>query len=167
MHTRFVTAILLVIILSACSSATQVPLSTETLQPKIEPTFTQLPPTSTPEPENTPTITPTSETNSSLGTPIPDWKGLPVIPGANEGKPAGFGYIYSVNVTVKEAEKFYMEQMELGGWALSNRQTSETSMFGGPSTILDFQRNNEEVNIMLIFSASDNYTMVMLTQVKP
>jgi hypothetical protein len=167
MRTRSVTTILLALIISACSSATQAPLPTETLQPTIEPTFTQLPPTSTPEPKITPTFTPTSETNKSMGTPIPDWEGIPVIPGANEGEPAGFGYIYSVNVTVEEAEKFYMEKMESDGWTLSNRQTSETSIFGGPSTILDFQRDNEEVNVMLIFSATDNFTMVMLTQVKP
>jgi hypothetical protein len=60
-----------------------------------------------------------------------------------------------------------MKKMESDGWTLSKRQTSKTSMFGGPATILDFQRDNEEVNVMLIFSATDNVTMVMLTQVKP
>jgi len=100
-----------------------------------------------------------------MGTPVPDWKGLPVIPGANEGKPAGLGYIYSINITVEEAEMYYMEQMELGGWILSNRETSETGMFGGPTTILDFQRDKEAVNIMLVFSAGENYTMVVLTQI--
>jgi hypothetical protein len=167
MSTRFVAIILLALIISACSSATQSPLLTETLQSTIEPTFTQLHPAFTPEPENTPTFVPTNETKSSMGTPIPDWEGIPLIPGANEGEPAGFGYIYSVNVTVEEAEKFYIEKMESEDWTLFNKQTSETSMFGGPSTILDFQRNNEEVNIMLIFSSTDNFTMVMLTQVKP
>ena len=166
MKTRFVAIILLALFISACSSATQAPLPTETLQPTIEPTFTSLPPTFTPEPKNTPTFTPTSEVNSSMGTPIPNWEGLPVIPNANEGKPAGFGYVYSVNVTVEEAEQFYMEKMVADGWVLSNRQTSETSMFGGPATILDFQRDNEAVNVMLIFSTNDNYTMVMLTKVK-
>ena len=171
MHFRFVISILFVLILSACSTATQVPvpLSTETSQAEIELTFTSLPAasTATPKPKNTPSFTPTTETNSNMGTPIPDWQGLPVIPGANEGEPAGFGYVYSVNVTIDEAEIFYMEKMGLDGWTLSNRKTSETSMFGGPATILDFQRDNEAVNIMLIFSTNYNYTMVMLTQVKP
>jgi len=166
MFTRFVIALLLVLILSACSSATQAPLPAETLQPAIEPTFMEMPPTFTPEPESTPTFMPTTETDSNMGTPIPDWEGIPVIPGANEGQPAGLGYLYSVNVTIEEAEQFYTEKMEADGWSLSNRQTSETSMFGGPATILDFQRNNEAVNVMLIFSTNENYTMVMLTQVK-
>jgi hypothetical protein len=101
-----------------------------------------------------------------MGTPVPGWEGIPVIPGANEGEPAGFVYIYSVNVTVDEAEQFYMDAMETDGWALSNRQTSETSMFGGPATILDFVRGDEAANIMLIFSSTVNFTMVMLTKVK-
>lgn len=167
MQTRFVITTLLVLILSACSSATQVPSPTENLQPTIAPTFTKLPATSTIEPENTSAFTPTNEANSNMGTPIPDWEGIPVIPGGNEGEPAGFGYIYSVNVTVEEAEQFYMDKMESDGWKLSNRQTSPTSMFGGPATILDFQKEGKEVNVMLIFSETDNFTMVMLTVVKP
>jgi len=43
MRSRFFTTILLTLILSACSSATQVPLPTKTLQPTIQPTFTRLP----------------------------------------------------------------------------------------------------------------------------
>jgi len=101
-----------------------------------------------------------------MGTPVPGWEDIPVIPGANEGEPAGFGYIYSVNVTVAEDEQFYMAAMDADGWTLSNRQTSETSMFGGPATILDYVRDGEAVNIMLIFSSTDNFTMVMLTKVK-
>lgn len=166
MQTQFITILLLAAVLSACSSVTQTPLPTETLQPTIEPTFTKLPPTRTPQPENTPTIAPIPETNPSMGTPIPDWEGIPVISGANEGQTAGFSYVYSVNVTIEEAEKFYMEEVKSDGWTLSNRQTSATSMFGGPSIILDFQLGNEAVNIMLIFSTNDNYTMVMLTKVK-
>jgi hypothetical protein len=164
MRTRFVTTILLALIISACSSATQAPLPTETLQPTVEPTSTKLPATftSTPEPENTST----PEINSNTETAISDWEGLPIMPEAKDGEPAGLGYLYSVKVTVEEAEKFYMEQMELDGWTLSDRQTSETSLFGGPSTILDFQRDSEAVNIMLIFSTNNNHTMVLLS-VKP
>jgi hypothetical protein len=43
MQTQFVVSILLSLILSACSSATQTPFSTETLQLIIEPTLTKLP----------------------------------------------------------------------------------------------------------------------------
>ena len=166
MYSRIIIAMLLVLVLSACSSAIQAPLTTETPQPTVTLTFTAVPPTSTPEPQNTATLTPTIGTESDMGTPASGWEGIPVIPGANEGEPAGFGYLYSVNVTVDEAEQFYMEAMESDGWTLSNRQTSETSMFGGSATILDFERDGEAVNIMLIFSSTDGFTMVMLTKVK-
>jgi hypothetical protein len=61
MHTRFVTIILLVVILTACSSATQSPLPRETLQPIIAAPFTKLPSTSTLEPKTTPTPSPTTD----------------------------------------------------------------------------------------------------------
>ncbi len=159
MKTRFIAITLFALIISACSSATQAPVPTATLTPTIEPTFTKIPATFTPTPENTST----PEANSNTETDSSDWEGLPIMPEAENGEPAGLGYLYSANVTVEVAEKFYLEQMELDGWTLSNRQTSETSMFGGPATILDFQRNNEAVNIMLIFSTNDNYTMVLLS----
>jgi hypothetical protein len=185
MHTRFVTTILFVLILSACAPSAQVSLPTQTSQPVIAPTVTALPATSTPtllptktsQPTITPTFTELPATStpkpsvtptlkSDMGTLVPNWQGIPVIPGANQGKPAGPSYTFSVNITIEEAEKFYTKQMGADGWILSNRQTSTTSLFGGPSTALDFQRGNEAVNIMLIFSTNDNYTMVILTQVK-
>src|ERR1044072_949229 len=116
MYFRIIIAMLLVLVLSACSSAIQAPLTTETPQPTVTLTFTAVPPTSTPEPQNTATLTPTIGTESDMGTPASGWEGIPVIPGANEGEPAGFGYLYSVNVTVDEAEQFYMEAMESDVW---------------------------------------------------
>jgi len=166
MYPRIIIATLLVLVLSACSSATQESIPTEYLQPTVTSTFTAVPPTSTAESQNKATLTPTFGTESNMGTPVPGWEDIPVIPGANEGEPAGFGYIYSVNVTVAEAEQFYMAAMDADGWTLSNRQTSETSMFGGTATILDYVRDGEAVNIMLIFRSTDNFTMVMLTKVK-
>ena len=122
MQTRFAATILLVLILSACSSASQAPLPTETSQPVIEPTYTELPPAAAPEPENTPTFAPTTETNSNTGAPITDWEGIPVMPGAHDGELSELGYYYAVNVTVEEAEMYYVEKLEASGWALSNRE---------------------------------------------
>jgi len=139
MRTRLVLFLMFTLILSACSSFEQ---AASASQPVFEPT--DLP----------------------MGTPVPDWKGIPVIPGANEGKPAGFGYIYSVNVTVDEVGKFYIEKMKLNGWVLLNRKASETSIFGGPSAILDFQKGDSIFNTMLAFSTNDDYTIVVMTQVK-
>src|SRR5687768_15793368 len=62
MNFRYIALIMLVLTLSACSSAAQKPLSTESPQPTVKPTFTQLPITFTPEPESTPSFTPTIDT---------------------------------------------------------------------------------------------------------
>lgn len=166
MYTRIILVMLIVLALPACSSATQALIPTETLQPTMTATFTALPPTSTSTLQPTATLAPASGTEPERGTPVASWEGIPVMPGANEGKPAGFSYLYSVNVTVDEAVQFYSEAMRADGWTLSKRQTSETSMFGGPATILDFVRDAEAVNVMLIFSAADQFTMVMLTKLK-
>ncbi len=164
MRLRISFLLTLAFIISACSPVSQVLSPSETPRPTAT-----LPSTPTPTLQQKITLTPepTDEKSPELGTLVSDWQGVPVIPGANEGMPAGFGYIYSVNVTVDEAEQFYQEKMEQDGWALSNRQTSETSMYGGPATILDYERGDEAFNIMLIFSTDENYTMIMLTQLKP
>jgi len=86
--------------------------------------------------------------------------------GAIEGKPAGLSYVYAVKVSISEAEDYYTKQMSVNGWTLANREASETSMFGGPSVVMDFTLDSKEANIMLIFSTKENYTMVMLTVVK-
>jgi hypothetical protein len=170
MHSRFITIILLTLVLSACSSTTQASFPTETLQLVIAPTFTELPATFNPEPENTPTIAPTT-TPEPKNTPTVTqvtWQGIPVIPGATGGRPQGFGYTYSVNLAVEKAEQFYMEEMEDDGWTLSNRQTGETNMPGLKATTLDFRRDNEAVAIVLNFGTDDDYTIVyMLMQFTP
>jgi len=168
MRMRLIVIVLVAILVSACSFMPRTATSTEVLPTVVAPTATQLPATSTPQPTLVPTSAPTTATDlSSMGTPIPEWDGVQIMPGANEGRPAGFSYVYSVDVPVDEAETFYVEQMESDGWTLSNRQASETSLYGGPATILDFERDDEAFNIMLIFSTTNNYTMVMLTRVKP
>ena len=133
----------------ACSSAAT------SLPPEI-PTSTVLP-TAT---------TSTSDESSSMGTPVPMWEDLPVMSEAIEGRPTGSSYIYAANVTLDEAETYYTEQLNANGWALSKRQTSETSLFGGPAVILDFERGQEQANVMLIFSTTDNNTLIMLTSLK-
>ncbi len=153
---------LFVNILSACSPTTRQPLPTVTLLPIIESTNTRTLPTFTREPR----ITTTADANENNVANISDWEGLPALPEAQDGEPAGFGYLYKAKVTVESAEKLYAEEMAMDDWKLFNRQTCATSMFGGPVIILDFKRNNVAVIIMLIYSANENYTMVMIS-IKP
>ncbi|MCC6146911.1 MAG: hypothetical protein IT308_05025 [Anaerolineaceae bacterium] len=179
MHARLDIVLLIVLILSGCSLASPPQSSTKTPQPSITPTLTDLPATSTamptrtelpqtptPDRQDLSTHAPTGETSSGMGTPIPEWEGVPVIPGANEGTPSGPGYLYSVDIPIEEAEQFYLEKMGNGGWSFTNSQRSETGLFGGPTIVMNFQRGSEAYNIMLVFSANDNYTMVLLTKVE-
>ena len=161
MYIRYVTTVLLISIFSACSSATQSPLPTETSQPVIEPTFAELPATFSSEPEKIPSTTPTI--NAKMGTPIPDWEGIPVMSGAIKGEIVGFGYIYWINVTVEEVEAFYTEQMDVNGWSLYNRQTNVISWYGHATT-LEFKRghDSEVVEIMLVINTEDKSIMVAI-----
>jgi hypothetical protein len=112
----------------------------------------------------TPTPTLALATKQSMGTPIPPWEGLPIMPGAMDGKLAGLAYVYSVLVPVFEAETFYRTKMAAGNWILSNRTATETSMLGGPAVRLDFTRDGIKSYVMLIFSPRSNVTMVMLVK---
>jgi hypothetical protein len=69
-------------------------------------------------------------------------------------------------VPIADAEAFYQKRMSAIGWTLARRQTSETSFFGGPSVVMDWTLGGTRANIMLIFSPTENYTMVLLTLIK-
>ena len=62
MNSRHTSIVVVAIILSACSSATQGPIVVESPQPTAKPTNTQLPMTFTPTPEDTPTPAPATYT---------------------------------------------------------------------------------------------------------
>lgn len=140
---------------------TSMPVITLTLTPVSTPALMLTAP-----PQSSP-VAPTLAPGGSLGTPMPDWEGVLIMPGAIEGRQAGWSYVYSVDVTVDEAEAFHMQQMEEGGWDLENRSTSDTSLFGGPMISLDFKRAGEFYNITLVNSVSSQVTIVILTRVTP
>jgi hypothetical protein len=145
----------------SCSSTTQMPLAT-TIPASTDTPLPTATPTGPPEP------TPTSGAESdTMGTPVPSWEGLPVMPGAIEGRPAGLCYVYSIGVSTEEVETYYWEQMTARGWQLFKRQSSETGLFGGSAVVLDFARNRERANVIMAFSISDDYTVVMLTYLEP
>lgn len=53
------------------------------------------------------------------------------------------------------------------GWTVANRITSETTSYGGPSIVLEFQRGEQMADVMIVFSTEANYTMVMVMQIDP
>jgi hypothetical protein len=154
------TIILLVEYVDGFTPAIKINDLAKILDKRIVDTFVASIATSTPKP------TLTSPGTQTMGTPVASWDGLPIISGAIEGRPAGPSYAYSVRVSVTEAEAYYQKYMSETNWKLTNRQSSDTSMFGGPSVVLDFTRGDHRANVMLIFSSKENYTMVLLTMVK-
>ncbi len=180
---RFLPAIVLILLLLPACSPAQPPvqmtptlapvgisstplqgLQTATSSPTV-PMQTPSPVTPTASPQNTTAGFPTATVVFS--TPIPDWKGIPIMPGANEGEPAGLGYLYSINLALADVEKYYQDTMQSAGWSLIKRQTSEKSMLGGPAVILDYQKDEQAWNLLLISSTTNQYTIVSLTQTKP
>ena len=160
MHIRHIAVVLFVSVLSSCESVTQLSFPTETIQPVAIAPFTELPITSSPEVENTLPITPT--TNPNLGTPLPDWKGIPVMPGAIKGEVKAFGYMYWVNVSAEEVETFYTEQMKLNGWPLV-KHTNVLS-WHGRGKLLQFKQDysNEVVDVIFVFDTEGTSMMVAL-----
>ena len=159
MHIQYIAVVLCISVLSSCASVTQLPLPTEALQPIPIPTFTDVP-VITSTPENILSLSPT--TNPNLGTPLPDWKDVPVMPGAIKGEVKGFGYMYWVNATAEEVQTFYTEQMGLNEWPLV-KHTDVLSWYGR-GELLQFKQDysNEFVDVIFVVSTEDNSVMIAI-----
>lgn len=121
----------------------------------MEPTLTERPATSTPEPVDTPTFTVTAESNTAS---ISYWNDIPIVPGAKDGLEMDSSYMYSVNVTMDEAEQFYKENLEADGWALSIRETGPNTD-GNVPLLLIFEKDQELIRILLM--GTDNLSIMM------
>lgn len=75
-------------------------------------------------------------------------------------------YLYSVKETVEDVEQYYLAKMDVNGWTLANRKVLETAS-SGPSTILDFQKSDQWLNVMLVHVPAENGTTVLLMQLAP
>lgn len=182
MRNRIFVVLLILPLLQACISGTVSLPPTDTSQvggepiqtippssATPEPTNTSIPTSSaTPEPTNTPipsaTVTPTLD----AGTPVPGLEDIPTMPGAFNGEFVDdVTYTYAVFATVEEVETYYTETMVSNDWSLSNREVMEVSMFTGPTTILEFQRDDQSAYIMLFHNAEDNSTIVFMSHANP
>jgi len=70
-----------------------------------------------------------------------------------------------VKETVEDVEQYYLAKMDVNGWTLANRQVMETSSV--PSTVLDFQKSDQWLNVMLVRVPAENATTVLLMQLAP
>ena len=92
------------------------------------------------------------------GTPVQEWKGIPIMPQATTGQefPDNNTYSFKANVTTKEVQDFYNEKLSALGWkqAMSFPVQEE----GG---IIVFQKDSNILTITM--AASEGVTTVVLT----
>jgi hypothetical protein len=102
-----------------------------------------------------------------IGTPVPGWENIPIMPGAYDPELEDMVYLYTVDTPLDQVEEYYQTKMEVNGWTLTNRQEMDAGPTGGPSTILDYQKNDQLLNIMLVNLVEKNATSVILSQLGP
>lgn len=89
------------------------------------------------------------------------------MPGAYDAELNDLVYLYSLQVPLEEAEEYYLVKMDVNGWTLSNRQVMETGTSAIPATVLDFQKNDQSLNVMLVSLPEENATTVILSRIGP
>ena len=154
MRFHFLTILLAAVVISACS----LPATTSTPESNVQ--------LVSPIPEMSQTITAPVAPTKTIGTPIPGWENIPIMPGAYNGELDDITYLYSVQETVESVEEYYQAKMKVNGWTLTSRRPMETAT-SGPATVLDFQKENQVLNIMLVQVPEDDATAVLLMRLGP
>lgn len=92
------------------------------------------------------------------GTPVQEWRGVPVMPQATAGQefPENNTYSFKANVTVKEVQDFYNEKLVALGWNQPFEFPMEEA--GG---IMVFQKENSTLTITI--TSSEGSVVVLLT----
>lgn len=154
MNVRCAAILLLGLILTACShpagtspasvtSATDVSGLTESSQPAVD------------------------IATKKIGTPVPGWENIPIMPGAYDPELEDIVYLYTVDVPIDQVEEYYQTKLDVNGWTLTQRQELDAGPTGGPSTVLDYQKNDMILNIMLVNLVGKNATSVILSRLGP
>ncbi len=66
-----------------------------------------------------------------VGTPVPGWENVPIMPGAYDPDLADMVYLYTVDTPIDQVEEYYQAKMEVNGWTLTNRQALDAGPSGG------------------------------------
>jgi hypothetical protein len=145
---------------TAQSVATLIPVETLQALPSALPSFI---------PEGTlealPSALPTVEAlatdfGNSLnpqGTPVQEWRGIPVMPQAVAGEEFGDTYSFRVNATVQEIQDYYNQQLGALGWTQPFEFPLEAE--GG------FLFYNKDDSVLTVFITPSEGSMVVLLTV--
>jgi hypothetical protein len=91
------------------------------------------------------------------GTPVAEWQGIPIMPGAMNGREADDGYQFSTNATIDEITRFYETALTKPGYSLTT--TGEES---GVALLL-FERDSTTAVVGILPSAELNLVHVSVT----
>jgi hypothetical protein len=153
MNLKRMIIVLLALALSACSQrtgASPTPIALVSTDETVSPE-PGLPPVST----------------KKIGTPVPGWEAIPVMPGAYDPELEEMVYLYTVDASTDQVEEYYQTKLQVNGWALTNRQELDAGPTGGPSTVLDYQKNDNLLNVMLVNLVEQKATTVILSRLGP
>ncbi len=92
------------------------------------------------------------------GTPVQEWKGIPIMTQATVGQEFSKNNTYSFKapVTIKEVQDFYNEKLTALGWTQSFNLPSE-----GDAGLMVFQKDNNTLTITI--TSSEGSAVVLLT----
>ncbi|HSL44668.1 MAG TPA: hypothetical protein VK897_14625 [Anaerolineales bacterium] len=90
------------------------------------------------------------------GTPVQEWKGVPVMPQAIAGQEFGDTYSFRVNATAQEIQEFYNQELTALGW----NQPLEFPIESGGG-FLYFDKENSTLTIFIV--PSEGSMVVLLT----
>lgn len=91
-----------------------------------------------------------------------EWKGIPTPPGALNGRPVLHGYSYAVPTLAEPIEQFYRAELTKKGWTLAQRDRTERSKLAVPAVKIEFTREQERVNIIILENEKDKNCLVVL-----
>jgi hypothetical protein len=134
--------------LQALPSAIASAIPMETLQalPSIAPTFEAL-------------ATDFGNVLNPQGTPLQEWKGIPIMPQATAGQEFNENntavYSFRAGVTTQDVQDFYKQKMTDLGWESFNMPS------GGEGGFMAFQKDNSFLTIVI--TSSEGSVVVLLT----
>lgn len=142
---------------TAQSLATAIPIETLRALPSAFPMETL---------QALPSVAPTIEALATVfgdisnpqGTPVQEWKGIPIMPQATAGQEFSNNNTYSFKaaVTTQEVQDFYNEKLTALGW----NQPLNLPV-GAEGGIMTFQKDNS--SLIITISSSEGSVLVLLT----
>ncbi len=143
--------IALSLVAASCSTFAPAPTATPTQTARSTPTETPSPtatstplPTSTPKP---PTATPdVISAILPVGTPISEWKGIPIMPDAINGEGDDKGYTFTIKADSETIQVFYETELSKQGYTLFATGTGS----GKNTVMLIFMKGTDIVSISII-----------------